>query len=462
MIKSHVGIFRRTLLGLAAAVGLLFAGVTSAFAQGGAGAFADMNRHDYLHRDIVLFAQALDMDEGQRVILESLYEDYRSWFDAGWEKTRQRLNDMREELASADRDQVISLVLQPLEDWLREKLQLKDQFEQNVKVILNPMQLERWGAFERQMLREKTLHAGRLSGESLNLFHVLRELRLSERMMMQIDPTIERYDNALHEALVARNAALQEEQRAVIRSMRHQEVSSAAVARVREQVKRRIAVRNVNDLFIEEIAAVLPEQYAEQFRQEALQRAYPRAFRPLPAQRVFDAALQLDLEEEKLSQIAALREAMLEEFAVINVRLHQGIREHEPKAMINQAEMAEARQAGEPVDRLLDPNLEHIRHRDERAHYYMTQLRDLLGLEQFAGLPGSSRWVPQRQAEAADHNAGRIQPRDARQRREARGQGMSGRDNRGTRGRDGSGSTGVGASPSEAPTRGRSDSLLPH
>lgn len=436
--KKYLARLHRVMMGVSFATVAVLAAPSTASAQGGAAGFAELNIHDYLHRDIVLFAQALEMDEGQRVIVESLYEDYRATFDAGWARTQQRFTEMRDELAMAARDQVMNLVLAPIENWQREKVQIKQQFEQNVKVILNPVQLERWPAFERQMLREKTLHSGRLSGESLNLFHVLRDLRLSERLRMQIDPTVERYDLSLHEALQQRNAALAASQQAMMRSIRSQE-TGANLARIRHEVERRIAVRNVNDQFIEEIAAVLPQQYAEEFRRDALERAYPRVFRPLPAERVFDEALRLELDEQMLAQIASWRAAMLEEFAAINARLHGGMREHEPKAMINQAEMAAARQSGDSVERLVDPNLEHFRHRDERAHYYMTQLREFLGTEQFAALPGASRWVPQRRAEV--HHVDPPQPTPTRDGRL-----------RGTRGADNSGlGTPSTTSPSDSP-----------
>lgn len=422
--KNLSAVLKRGVLSLTLATMMCIGTSTTASAQSGAAGFAEMNIHDYLHRDVVLFAQALEMDEGQRVIVESLYEDYRSMFDAGWARTQQRFSDMREDLQSADRDQIMNLVLAPFEDWQREKARLKQQFEQNVRVILNPMQLERWPAFERQMLREKTMHYGRLSGESLNLFHVLRDLRMSDRDRMRIDPTMEQYDLALHHALEQRNATLRESQNAAMRSIRNPEQVNS-ISRIRQEVERRIAIRNINDQFIDVIAGVLPEQYVDEFRRNALERAYPRVFRPLPAERVLEEAAKLvGLDDEKRSRIESMRVAMADDFATINARLHQGIRSHEPNAMINQAEIAAARQTGDDVTRLADPNIEHIRQRDERANYYMTQLRELLGTEQFATLPGSSRWVPQRRAESAEPQPARSlenQPRRGGQPRSRRG-----------------------------------------
>ena len=128
----------------------------------------------------------------------------------------------------------------------------------------------------------------------------------------------------------------------------------------------------------------------------------------------FEEAVKLEgLDGDVLAKIDSLHQAMLSELVAINARLHQGVRDHEPKAMINQAEISAARQAGDTVARLTDPNLKEFRERDERASYYVAQLRDLLGVEQFATLPGASRWVPQRRAQVVDP-AGSVTREDER------------------------------------------------
>jgi len=394
---------KRTILGLSLVTVMGIATTPPAAAQGAADAagFAEMNLHDYLHRDIVLFAQGLNLDEGQRIIVESFYEDYRHAFDTGWQKTQQRFVDMRDDLQNADQDRVMAMVLAPFEEWQVEKQRIKEAFEDNVKLILNAQQREQWPAFQRQMLREKTLHRGRLSGESLNLFHVLRDLRLDNRTQRSIDSMVEQYDMELYEALQRRNQALNEAQEAMFRSIRSQD-QSVNMSRVDRQIQSRVQLRDVNDKYIEYIANSLPGELSSEFRASALERAYPRVFRPLPAQRVFDEALKIEgLEDSVISAIEDLRASMLSEFQDLNQRLHQGVRDHEPRAMRNQAEVMAARQSGDDINRLNDPNIADYRQRDERAQYYMDRLRELIGHEAFAGLPGSSRYIAQRRAEPA-------------------------------------------------------------
>lgn len=395
--------FKRALSGLSLAVvigaGSMFAANTVSAQAGAAAGFAELNIHDYLHRDVVLIAQALDLDEGQRMIVESLYEDYRYAFDEGWQETQQRFADMREELQDVDRDRIMEMVLKPFEDWQQEKLVIKGQFEDNVKIILNEQQREQWPAFQRQMTREKSLHRGRLSGESLNLFHVLRDLRLGSRAERNVQSVLNEYDRELHQALLARDEALADAQRDMFRSIRDQN-HEVNLAQIDRQIQLRLAIRNVNDRYIDRIAENLPSEHRDEFRAAALERGYPRVYRPIPAVRVFNEAMELDeLDSEQVSEIRSLRDAMMDELVEINRDLHQGLREHEPKAMRNQAEIMAARQNDEQIDRLTDPNIAKYRNRNQRASHYMDRLREIITYERFAGLSGASRYLPARNAD---------------------------------------------------------------
>lgn len=392
--------FSRLMTGLCRTVAIAAIGGAAAFSTtpasaqiGDAAGFADLMRHDYLHRDIVLFSQGLDMDDGQRVIVESLYEDYRDEFDEGWLATQEQITGMLQDVKSATPQEAMDMVMRPFEEWRKEKEQIKQRFEENVKVILNREQLQQWPAFQRQMRREKTLHLGRLSGESVDLFHIVRDLQLHERIAATIESVMDQYSLTLDEALRRRNELLNEVQGDLMRSIRAQE-ATITVEKLRQQVERRVALRNVNDHYIDVIASSLPMEHGEEFRESALESAYPRVYRPLPAQRIYNAAKELEeLDEETLEAIHDLETIMMAEFEGMNADLHEAIRDHEPKALLNQMEIFTARTRGEEVTRLQDPTHEQIRARDDRASYYVALLRELLTPEQFTSLPGYSRWM---------------------------------------------------------------------
>ncbi|TVQ56406.1 MAG: hypothetical protein EA377_02295, partial [Phycisphaerales bacterium] len=159
MIKATWNRMKYAAAGLGLAAATAIAGTAGA-QMGEAAGFADLMQHDYLNRDMVLFAQGLDLDDGQRMILESLYEDYRAEFDAGWMEVQQRLSNLRDDLQNADESEIMDMILRPFENWRQEKTRIKEQFEQNVQVILNSSQLEQWPSFQRMIYREKNLHRG--------------------------------------------------------------------------------------------------------------------------------------------------------------------------------------------------------------------------------------------------------------------------------------------------------------
>jgi hypothetical protein len=379
-------------IALAAAIALAAPATAQFRALGGLG---QLNQHDYLHRDMVFFAQELDLDDGQRVILDSLYEDYRDNFEQGFQALNAGFMAIREMPPEemADQQQALHRVLSSIDGWRHERDEIRERFEENVKAIINAEQLRRWPALERRITREKTMHHGRLSGESLNLYLIVRDLRLDERTAMTMEPTIEQYGMALDAALQRRNQALWESQADILELARGV-APERSLRQTEREVQARLAVRDVNDHYIELIADVLPSAHREPFRETAKERAYPRVFRPLPAQRLFHEAKRIEgLEPETVMAIEDLERRFLADLAAINTDILQLVRGHEPEQIRHQARAAAARQAGENIQRLTDPSVERIRERDERATYYVELLRELLTPEQFGALPGAARYT---------------------------------------------------------------------
>jgi hypothetical protein len=336
------------------------------------------------------------------VIVESLYEDYRAAFDSGWRQLQEKFTGLQElrDVDQTDPTRVLDMIIGPIEGWRTEREQLRERFEEDVKVLLNNDQRDHWPAFERRMRREKTLHQGRLSGETLNLFHIVRDLRLDQRTEQMIQPVMEQYDIALDYALRMRNEALVQKENEQLRQIRGGNME-AMVGHTEREVTRRLAVRAVNDEYIENIAAALPQPHGDSFRASALERAYPRVHRPLPAQRLFQEARRIDgLSAETVEVIAVLEEQFLAEMRQINESILASLRSFEPESLRHAAKAVAARQSGESLARLTDPTNEQVRERDTRATSYVERLRELIDPEQFAMLPGASRYIqsPQRAA----------------------------------------------------------------
>jgi len=382
---------------LALAATAVVVGMTGAASAqfGEAAGFANMMRQDYLRRDLQLISQGLDLDEGQRVIVESFYEDYTDNFNEAVENMRERFRNMRGELQTQDREQVMRVVFEPLKELQAEKQRLHDAFESNIKLILNDRQLDQWQAFKKMMLREKQLPQGKFDGENVNLLHVVRDLNLAKPEKEAIQDVLDQYEQQLHQALQQRKQMFEDRQRRgkVIAAMQG-ESPQEGLKIIKEQIAARKSVRNVNLQYIDVIAEAMPTStLAEQFREDARARAFPRVYHKLSEERIFDAALQLeDLDTETRDAVVDLANAMNADLESVRTELEQQIKTYEPASEINQAERYIARLTDdntvEPMDNPVQPL---IREMHQSAREYALQLRDLLTPEVFDQLPGASR-----------------------------------------------------------------------
>lgn len=396
MTNSHrLGPWRRRIAcTLVAATATIVLPVAPSHAQfGEAAGIAESMQREYLSRDLVIISDGLQLDDAQRIILESLFDDYQDSFDDGFAAMRQKFEDMRPQLSGGDEKRIMRMVFSPFEEWIAEKRELGELFRANLRAILNEEQLAAWPAFERKMLREKELHKGSLSGESLNLFHVLRDMDMSPEMRRQLQSTVDEYDLALHDALQRRKTGLQEMQAEMLAAMQEQDAQQS-LDLVNVQLDLQIGVRDVNERFIDIIANALPEEEAAIFRDEAKQKAYPRVYRRSAVERMYHAAMDLDeLPPELRETMTDLLSTYQIEVESINMQLVQLIKEDEPDKQRHRARAFAARVQGATIAKPEDRTRQAFRRKEEVGSFYVQALRDMLTPEQFAALPGGARWV---------------------------------------------------------------------
>jgi hypothetical protein len=381
----------RVLAGMAfAAVACLAVPAHAQFGE--AAGIAESMQPDYFKRDVTIIAQEMKLDDTQRVIVDALFGDYETAFQAGVERTKGRIEGMRDQIQTDDVQRVLRMVLATFKEWGPEKERIGDEFLENVKVVLTNDQLEHWPTVTRRLYRDKHIYKGQLSGESLNLFDVVRELHLDDRTGMQVQPIMEAYDIALDQALHRRDCDTSVKANAL--EYISESDAQKGFDAMKRQVELRVGVRNVNDEFIERVADVMPADIASEFRQSALDRAYPRIYRETPVERLFKDAKKIEgLDSGVLQSINQVESAFLNELAPINIHLRDVLREYEPEDAVARAEQFNKRMNGQDVQPKIDPTRELFTSRDELGRTYAKQLQQLLTPEQFAQLPGAQRWV---------------------------------------------------------------------
>ncbi len=390
-LKSFRLSVAKLVVNLVAGVAILSNTASAQFGE--AAGIAEAMQPEYFNRDVMLIVQELELDETQRVILDALYEDYQDDFDAGLDHMKEQFMGMKDNLSHGDQKRVMRLVFAPWEDWIVKRKRLGADFLENVKVVLNGYQLEQWPAFQRQLFREKTLYKGRFSGEMLNLFNIVRDIHLDQPMEMLVQPVMQDYDLALDEALRRREEIFNTTQMGLLRSLQENDPQMSLKA-VENQITARVDVRNVNDTYIELITAALPGGPGSEFRELALETAYPRVYRELPFMRLFEAAREIEgLDESILVQIDAIETAFLAELELINADLVEQLRRYDPESELHRAKMTAARMAGDSAPGYDPPTRPNFVHREALCRTYAQQLQDILTEEEFASLPGAQRWI---------------------------------------------------------------------
>jgi len=435
------------MLVLLALVAVVLVGGRTARAQfGEAAGIAKLMRPEYTRADLRIFTEGLDLDDTQQLLVESLFDDYRTEFEAGWLGVQEELGSLKDRLDASpgiSPDEIRAMVFEPFETWKDERDRLGRELMENIKVFLHDQQLARWDEFQMQLVRDKTLPAGEFSGEQVNLFYVLRDMRLPAGAEQIIQPVLSEFARELHGALTYRNDLIARTEGEMLASLGGGD-TSVQLDLMKQQIEARVRVRDLNDLYRERIAEALPEEYADSFRWNALVKAYPRVFRVSSIEQMFDSAFELELEPKVREQLESLYTAYRTELDSANAELLSTIRDHEPGAAANRAELYVARLSGEKVAKTYDPVPAMLRRRDGVNSTYIERLRALLGNELFAELPGADRWIrKQERAEAREQAAKERAERERQRMEEMRDRKM---DDNGSSMRDRKGRPGVGAS----------------
>lgn len=386
---------RTALLGLAAATaGAVF--TPAAEAQfGQAAGFGEVMNPYFMRRDIDLVVDWLDLDQSQGVIVESLFFDYEDAHAASRNKMIDSFRQLSDELDDMDRADMLRIVMKPFEEKAEEWESQRSEFLENVQLLLGPAQIDEWPTFVRKLRRYKDLPKGEFAGEHVDLFIVLDRLKLEEWMLESLAGLLNEYELALDDVLRAREDSFRDSRLAMMHALRDED-HGTSLRLYDEQLDRHMGVRNVNDDYREVIAAALSPEIGSKFRYEALMEGYPGVFRTTPAQRVFEAALQHpSLDEETMAAIVDLNNAFLDEIAIVNENLLAATRRHEPVQARHRAEKFAARtdRPGERIDPIDDPTRAIYTERRDLGRQYIQMLRELMSPEDFAALPGASRFM---------------------------------------------------------------------
>lgn len=420
---------------------------------------------DFLRRDVPLFVSQLELDDTQTLVVETLMGDYESDYAtasgrvteqmaemgrqmfsnmvtpemrtrfedearsireeiremqdaAGGELDpeqirnmwRERMGKLQQEIAAEQGDNGMAAQMQAtmgemfarLQEWQAKKAAMRVAFVDGLKIQLTDEQNDLWPAFERFLIREKSLPKARLSGEGLNLFLIVDEAELPEESLATLDPILDEYEVVLDQAIRRRDEVVATTSAQMYRAIQEGD-TPGAMRTMERQMQARTALRDVNELYRARLVAELGDSSdAKSLNQAILESGFERIYQSTPTARAFAAALGIDgLDASVLEAVLATQAAFEAEMAARNEQLLALTKRFEPQQQLDEAERFVAAVSGMMAGGGFNPGgfgpgpenpmRESMETRGELDRQYRDRLEALLTPEQVEQLPSTRR-----------------------------------------------------------------------
>lgn len=332
---------------------------------------------------------------------EEQREARRAARDAIREQFRERMTAVRDQFREVRMAQLESDVMQNL---LTEQMALLKQF-QRIRIgmasemtdammgLLSEEQAAEWDQLSRHLRRLRQLSEGRLQGEQTDLGPMVEMavVELEAEQTADVQNLMLMWELDLDGALASRAAFDESGVFKMLEAMQAADFD-AILQHLKDRQRRAEAVRDVTDMAIEAIFASLPTEQGAEFRRNALQAGYDRVFRTSRAQRAIEAATKLeDLDEETMAAVKELQTACNLAMDEENEDILLVVRKYDEPREVGFVQRMQQRAAGESTrrgDDEDDPMRLAFDARDELDDAFLQDLRDILGEERVAELPG--------------------------------------------------------------------------
>jgi hypothetical protein len=407
---------------------------------------------DYMLRDLQKFKETFVLTEDQMMIVEQILRDYDESFREATEASqegisgsfrsmrgteddpasqkrdelRQRSRDLRDKLDAArklgdeadtakmqeaiqsemsairnemnedrtarwqsdERQTAFEEIALMIQDQLRLKRQMKNELEGDLVILLSEEQLALWPALQRQLIRDRLLPFGRLSGETVDVMALVDQQDFDEDTLNTLSPAIDEWDIQVATALTARDDYMVETQGVLMSAMSSMD-TSAGLDVMKTQGTLAESVRTINDNAIGTIVLLLPVETSKAFDAEAKLRGYPRIYRTTQVERSYQAAQELEgLEEDILAAIVDLEVSLLSELAYANDHILSETHRWESQESLDRMNRFAQRMSGGSSERAVSPIREAEDARGIIEDSYLEQLKMLLTEEQIEALGG--------------------------------------------------------------------------
>lgn len=284
-------------------------------------------------REVDKWVEILELSPEQADAVKALHDAYR-------EEHRVETKALQDLIKNAQQDFMESQDTSAFKDIASksaahtEKLAALDkQFMADVQAVLEPRQAATWPRVERYHRRVKSLPAGMLAGESVNLVSITDDLGLSEPSQ-ELRDALDQYEIDLDKALTERDTLRKQVEKRGEEMMKDFDPSKMDFTKIREMMqetrKAGVPVREVNQRHARLIAGVVPEPKRADFEDRVRRATYPSVYREpytgkaLAAAKAFD-----DLTPEQKESLRTLETSYTRDLAAANERWAAAVAQEE-------------------------------------------------------------------------------------------------------------------------------------
>lgn len=331
------------------------------------------------------------MREDMEKLLKTIQEhqsdpDFRDNLPEYKRQLQERMNQHNDMITSIvperlSREEILSIgesMIARLDPWFEEQDRFRDDIFEGLRSVLNDEQIVRLPSFERSRRRERYLSQGLLSGESVDVWKILRKLSLDPETSRRLQPMMTGFEMRLDEALLIRNDIMDRAVPELFRAL-HSDDVFRCVGLFDQELESRQNVRAFIDDIARQIAAQLPAGKSDIFYNDVLREGYPRLYKPTRTHRLLDRAANLrNLDAETSTSVQQLRALYLIELKDVTDELYLLLQQVEP--MLERQRLAQ-RYALKLVPfqtELADKLQEEYLHRTEVDRKYRDSLKEML------------------------------------------------------------------------------------
>lgn len=256
-----------------------------------------------------------------------LHEGYQAQVRELQDQMRSKMEAARDAFRESGDPSEFQAMREEMTKVRAERKQLDASFMNDVKALLTDAQVAKWPKAEMALRRDQLLRRGMLSGERVDLFRLVDDLKLSEDSRKPIDELLGQYEMDLDRELVKRDAFTE---KAIGQMDQLREDPARAQAMLEEGRAAGVKVRDVNRRYARQVSDMLPEESKAAFDTAFQRESFPNVYRESSVTRGVNAAMGFeDLTEEQRGRIQDLSARYAREAAAMNERLAKAEEENE-------------------------------------------------------------------------------------------------------------------------------------